>query len=80
MMGDYAAALPYCERELSISPDLALAYANLGFVEGNLGRYDDARAHLTHALRLEPGNPGPQAMLEQVEAAALSVSGRRSEH
>jgi tetratricopeptide (TPR) repeat protein len=80
MMGDYAAALPYCERELPISPDLALAYANLGFVEGNLGRYDDARAHLTHALRLDPGNPGPQAMLDQVEAAALSVSGRRSEH
>jgi tetratricopeptide (TPR) repeat protein len=79
MMGDYAAALPYCERELPISPDLALAYANLGFVEGNLGRYDDARAHLREALRLDPTNPGPQAMLDQVEAAARTVSGRRSE-
>jgi tetratricopeptide (TPR) repeat protein len=68
MQGDNARALELCEREVAISPDLSLAYANLGYVEANLGRYADARAHLERAIALDPSNPGPRAMLAQVEA------------
>jgi tetratricopeptide (TPR) repeat protein len=68
MRGDNARALEFCEREIAVSPDLSLAYANLGYVEANLGRYADARAHLERAIALEPANPGPRAMLAQVEA------------
>jgi tetratricopeptide (TPR) repeat protein len=77
MQGDYRAALPYCEREVVISPDLPLAYANLGFVEGNLGLYDAARVHLERAIALDPGNAGARAMLEQVNAAATRAAAAR---
>ncbi len=68
MQGDNSRALEFCEREIAVSPDLSLAYANLGFVEANLGRYEDARAHLERAIALDSTNPGPRAMLAQVEA------------
>lgn len=67
-LGDWEGALPYCEREARNSPQLALAHMNLGFVEANLGRWDDARRDLLRAIVLEPTDPGPRAMLAQVDA------------
>ena len=68
--GDFAAALPFCQREVEISPDLALAWRNLGWVEANLGRLDVAAAHLRRAIELEPSSTGTRAMLAEVEAAS----------
>ncbi len=73
LAGDYRVAFPLCAQEIAVSPDLSLAYANLGFVEGNLGMYAEARAHLERAIAIEPGNQGPRAMLAQVEAAAAKA-------
>jgi len=66
--GDFAAALAPCRREMEISPDLSLAWRNLGWVQANLGHLDEARAHLRHALELDPNDVGARSMLAQVEA------------
>ncbi|MFN8178763.1 MAG: tetratricopeptide repeat protein [bacterium] len=66
--GDFAKALPLCRREVDVAPDLALAWRNLGWVEANLGRLDEARAHLGRALELDPADVGARRMLDQVNA------------
>lgn len=68
--GDFSAALPVCLREIEITPDLPLAWRNLGWVEANLGLLEQAAVHLRRAIELEPAGTGTRAMLAEVEAAA----------
>lgn len=78
MAGDFERALPYCRAELPISPDLSLTYANLGFVEGNLGLYADSKSHLSQAIAIDEDNPGLRRMLADVENAERIVAARQA--
>jgi tetratricopeptide (TPR) repeat protein len=44
------------EAYLNLAPDDANAHAALGFVYGELSRYDEAKRQFQAALKLEPGN------------------------
>ena len=52
--GDFAAALPYFERALSLLPSQARGEINLGTVLGALNRDAEAEPHFLRALQLDP--------------------------
>jgi tetratricopeptide (TPR) repeat protein len=52
--GDFAAALPYFERALSLRPSDARVETNLGIVLGALNRDAEAEPHFVRALQLDP--------------------------
>ena len=57
LRGDARAAVPHLERARSLDPASASAHLNLAVVYAQLGRFTEARAMATDALRLDPGEP-----------------------
>jgi tetratricopeptide (TPR) repeat protein len=53
----YAASVHAFERVVSLRPDYADAFTNMGVVEISWERYNDAKANLAKALALLPGDP-----------------------
>jgi tetratricopeptide (TPR) repeat protein len=54
--GDVAAAIPAYEKYLKQRPDSSLALSNLGAAYARVGRYKDAIAQYSRALKLQAGN------------------------
>ena len=53
-LGDHAAAVLHFARTVELNPASAIDYANLGVNLRKLGRFDEAVAHLSLALELDP--------------------------
>lgn len=53
-LGDHAAAVLHFARTVELNPTSAIDYANLGVNLRKLGRFDEAVAHLSLALELDP--------------------------
>lgn len=64
--GDINRAKFYFKKTISIDPDFALAYANLGFVYFETKFYDDAETSLERAVELMKKMPGAELNLAQV--------------
>lgn len=52
--GDFAAAATDYRAALKLRPQMPELWANLGFMENQMNRYDEAIQHFEHALRLRP--------------------------
>jgi tetratricopeptide (TPR) repeat protein len=61
--GDPPGALPHLERARHIDPGSASAHLNLAVLYAELGRYAEARAAVTEALRLDPAEPRAKDLL-----------------
>lgn len=72
-----AAAVEY-QAYLSLMPNDANAHAALGFVYGELGRYDDAGRHFRAALAIDPNHEqarqGMQMLLSPGRSTTLQVN------
>ena len=74
----YAEAIGFYKRVIAMEPDAAVAYGNLGDVQGASGRNDDALLSYREAIRLTgDGNPeytaGLEEKIRQIEAAATAT-------
>ncbi len=66
--GGWARAVPQYEAALRLNPQLAEAHKNLALALANLGRLDEAAAHLEAALALRPDYREARELLERVRA------------
>jgi tetratricopeptide (TPR) repeat protein len=88
-LGDLGGAYAALARAAELAPDRALTHIALGLVLNREKRYEQARASLERALRLEPGDPDASAalaeseeglgQLDAAERRALEVLARRPE-
>jgi len=53
-LGDSSSAVPYLERALRNDPSAKDAWVRLGQVQGNLGRFREARSSFTKAIEIAP--------------------------
>jgi tetratricopeptide (TPR) repeat protein len=63
-------ALKLYDEALKVSPDLFEAHLAAGIALDLLGRYPEAREHLTHAIKLAP----PEAKVNALDAMAVSFA------
>ena len=54
--GDYILAIPYLKEAIRNNPNNDMAYNNLGFIYGKLGRNPEAIASYQEAIRINPNN------------------------
>ncbi|WP_428938570.1 tetratricopeptide repeat protein [Fontivita pretiosa] len=62
-------AVPYLERYTALLPNDADAHVALGFVYGELGRFEQARARFQRALEIDPNSQRAREGLELVRRA-----------
>jgi len=62
-MGDYARALPLCDKVLAKDPDLYSAIYNCGNIHLMAGQFGEAQRLLTRAVATDPEQPGPKHYL-----------------
>jgi tetratricopeptide (TPR) repeat protein len=67
--GDEPRASAAFRAAVRCKPHYAQAHAALGELLARAGRKDEAVEHLRHALALDPADPGPRQLLEQLEAS-----------
>jgi adenylate cyclase len=77
VLRDLASAKRLMDRALELNPNLAVAWANSGWINVWLGRPDIALEHLDHAHRLDPG--GNSQPMWSAKAHALFFLGRYEE-
>jgi tetratricopeptide (TPR) repeat protein len=64
LRGDPQAALPHLERARRLDPASASAHLNLAVLYAQLGRFPEARALASEALRLDPAEPRAADLLK----------------
>jgi Tfp pilus assembly protein PilF len=67
-MRRYEEAIRQYERALELQPQHPAIHRNLGMLLANLGRYDEAEAHLRITLQIVPDEPMARATLEEIAA------------
>ncbi len=75
LLGDFAAAAADFERADGLEPSPAAVHHNWGAALGQLGRIDEAVAHLERSLELEPENPKARELVELLRARADAGGG-----
>jgi arylsulfatase A-like enzyme len=68
MQGDWNGAIEAFERRLALADGITATFVNLAFACEQVGRLEEARAHLERALELDPEEPTARANLERVRA------------
>jgi tetratricopeptide (TPR) repeat protein len=66
LQGRFDRAVKAYSEALRLSPQLASAHCNLGAVLAELGRRDEALAHLKQALSIDPENKDAQERLRRL--------------
>jgi len=67
-MRRYKEAIREYERALELEPQHPAIHRNLGMLLAQLGRYDEAEAHLRMTLQIVPNEPLAREILEKIEA------------
>ncbi|PYJ96284.1 MAG: hypothetical protein DME68_08570, partial [Verrucomicrobia bacterium] len=67
-MRRYEEAIREYERALELEPQHPAIHRNLGMLLAQLGRYDEAEAHLRTTLQIVPNEPLAREILEKIEA------------
>ncbi len=52
--GDHKEAIEFFERAISIKPDIAITYVNLGVAQLNIGLEEDAQINFNKAVQIDP--------------------------
>lgn len=67
-MRRYEEAIREYEKALELEPQHPAIHRNLGMLLAQLGRYDQAEAHLRTTLQIVPNEPLAREILEEIEA------------